>query len=525
MKRSLSMLLAAATAFSAFPALTVSAEEAGAVPPDEEYHATGELEPEFKVPEWVPKDFNEALIFQNTYGATHIEGDVICFVRMEETGEEYSYDFCYSAGDLPLVEEPPCVIESVNTYEFEAPAAPNENDKEAYQAYMELCSQIGWSDREAEFMGVEPGKYDCGFRYTVFAFKLLKPVEMSMVSTTQYHAGNIFRNYENVYTFAPTTAANEFYETDIYGWLPDCLAEYEAFVKENGTISQISAAQGEFIAFAHDVCYDGGFDLYFDQSGTGLTEEYYASGYSDVRIMQVCGGQGHALRLYRPVRPGTVSMNWTITQGFSPNDPGKEIFSADYAISDDYQMTPIEPEAFVQQIYGDCSGNGEFGVEDIVAMEKYLTGAGEIACWQNVDFNNDARIDAADLTIFKQLYLEYLARKGGASLYEEPMTLTTESAEKRFGGKTEFTLKLSTKLTAENKISRIRLFERDGAEDVLGTFKQNEDGTYTCSAELNVTEDGTHFYFAYAELDTAEGGRGYLRSNEVAITFSAETAV
>ena len=530
MKRSLSLLLAASMTLSAFPTLTASAEEAAEPQQpeitEEEHHATGEREPEFKVPEWVPKDFNEALIFSNTYGATHIEGNVICFVRREETGEEYSYDLEFSAGQTPLTDGPEGIEthESVNTYEFKAPVAPDPNDKEAYQAYEELCSEIGWSGREAEFMGIDASEYKCGFRYTVYAFELPVPAELTLISTINYHSGNIEHESTNFYTFAPTTAANEYTETDIYGWLPDCLTEYEEFVKTNGTISQVSAQQGEFIAFAHDVCYDGGYDLYFEQSGTGLTYEYFAGGYSDDRVMQICGGQGHALRLYQAVRPGTVHMEWTITQGFSPNDPGKEVFFADYAVSDEMSMTPIETEAVVQLVYGDCTGNGEFGIEDIVAMEKYLTGAGEIQCWQNVDFNNDGRIDAADFTIFKQLYLDYLARKGGASLYEEPMTLTTEWAEKGFGGKTEFTLKLSQKLLAEKKISRIRLFEKDGDEGVLGTFKQNEDGTYTCSAELNVSEESTHTYFAYAELDS-NGMRGqYLRSNDVIITFTANPA-
>lgn len=544
MKRSLSLLLAAAMTLSAFPALTVSAEEAAALQqtedgqtpapesepeketeqqPKEEYHATGEREPEFQLPDWVPKDFNEALIFSNTYGATHIEGNVICFVRREETGEEYSYDLQYSAGQTDEQTDTE-ICESVNTYEFRAPAAPDPDDKEAVQAYEELCSEIGWSGREAEFMGIDASEYKCGFRYTVYAFELSVPTELTLCATSKYHSGNIARESTQSYTFAPTTAANEYTETDIYGWLPDCLTEYFAFSKENGTISQFSAPQGEFIVFANDVCYDGGYNLFFEQSGTGLTAEYFSSSYSDDCVMPVCGGQGHALRVYQAVRPGTVHMEWTITQGFSPNDKGKEVFFADYAISDEMHMTPIETEAVVQLVYGDCTGNGEFGIEDIVAMEKYLTGAGEIQCWQNVDFNNDSRIDAADFTIFKQLYLEYLARSGGASLYEEPMTLTTEWAEKGFGGETVFTLKLSSKLLAEKKISRIRLFEKDSDEGALGTFKLNEDGTYTCSAELNVSEESTHTYFAYAELDSNNMRGEFLRSNEVIITFTANPA-
>jgi hypothetical protein len=85
-------------------------------------------------------------------------------------------------------------------------------------------------------------------------------------------------------------------------------------------------------------------------------------------------------------------------------------------------------------------------------------------------------------------------------------------------------LKLSSKLLAEKKINRIRLFEKDGDEGALGTFKQNEDGTYTCSAELNVSEESTHTYFAYAELDSNNMRGEYLRSNEVIITFTANPA-
>ena len=37
-----------------------------------------------KLPEWVPTDFESALEFRNTYGATHVEDGLICAVFWEQ---------------------------------------------------------------------------------------------------------------------------------------------------------------------------------------------------------------------------------------------------------------------------------------------------------------------------------------------------------------------------------------------------------------------------------------------------------
>ncbi|MCM1133840.1 MAG: DUF4832 domain-containing protein [Ruminococcus flavefaciens] len=52
-------------------------------------------------------------------------------------------------------------------------------------------------------------------------------------------------------------------------------------------------------------------------------------------------------------------------------------------------------------VLGDADGNGVCNVADAVMLQKWLLGAGELTCWENVDLCKDNRIDVADFAVLR----------------------------------------------------------------------------------------------------------------------------
>lgn len=56
----------------------------------------------------------------------------------------------------------------------------------------------------------------------------------------------------------------------------------------------------------------------------------------------------------------------------------------------------------VSAVKGDANGDGEFNISDVVMLQKWLLGAGDLTCWENVDLCKDGIIDAFDLSLLKR---------------------------------------------------------------------------------------------------------------------------
>ena len=57
----------------------------------------------------------------------------------------------------------------------------------------------------------------------------------------------------------------------------------------------------------------------------------------------------------------------------------------------------------LEGVNGDVDGSGEYEVADLVQIEKFLLGAGNLDKWENADLNADDRVDAFDLVFMRQL--------------------------------------------------------------------------------------------------------------------------
>ncbi|MDE7093848.1 MAG: leucine-rich repeat protein, partial [Oscillospiraceae bacterium] len=61
--------------------------------------------------------------------------------------------------------------------------------------------------------------------------------------------------------------------------------------------------------------------------------------------------------------------------------------------------------SLTEMLTGDANGDGEFNILDIITLQKWLLGTGDLPNWQAVDFNQDGIINIFDLVLAKKYYL------------------------------------------------------------------------------------------------------------------------
>ena len=66
----------------------------------------------------------------------------------------------------------------------------------------------------------------------------------------------------------------------------------------------------------------------------------------------------------------------------------------------------LSSETTKSTVEGDANGDGEFTTDDVVVLQEWLQGTGELECWQNVDLCEDGKIDVFDLCMLKNKLTE-----------------------------------------------------------------------------------------------------------------------
>ncbi|MDE5884114.1 MAG: dockerin type I repeat-containing protein [Oscillospiraceae bacterium] len=56
----------------------------------------------------------------------------------------------------------------------------------------------------------------------------------------------------------------------------------------------------------------------------------------------------------------------------------------------------------LEYLPGDVNGNGNFSILDIIILQRWLLGKGNLTCWQNADLTQDGIINIFDLCLMKQ---------------------------------------------------------------------------------------------------------------------------
>ncbi len=315
-------------------------------------------------PEWAPTSFNEALTFINTYGRTFVKDGFICTVRDRRISKE-RFETNVS-GDYSLV--------SSQVYEW----IPDLSDYD-----------------EDMIIDVMQGE----FMLEVNVYKPTAPTNIS-ISWADYYlnsAGEEKFSENSDVTFEFEVAENgKITQTDTFGWMPDCVTEYESFVEKNGNV----LVKDGYIGFVSEICTDAGYDLFFEQGGTGkveLTDEH--NFYLVQAPIEAPGSANYMVEIYKPTTAGNVTLDWTTARDWEYDNTVMPICTKQLVINDDLTISNAEA-------WGDVDGDGAFAVSDAVVFNKYLVNKGSLFAINNADLNGDNKINVFDWLIMKKQMAE-----------------------------------------------------------------------------------------------------------------------
>ncbi|MBR6967628.1 MAG: dockerin type I repeat-containing protein [Ruminococcus sp.] len=342
------------------------------------------VENKIDLPEWVPKDLGAALEFDNKYGATHVEDGYICCVRrMDNYGKGYT-ERTYMT-DYADDSSYDCHVYS---RVFRLPEAVSSGE-EGYDEYIAALGELGIRERDIKY-----AKTDICFSVDVF-----KPKPSSGVTVYWNKKVKYGSNYPNEYALKFTADENgDIRETDLFGWLPDCLPEAQDYIKNAGNIS----VHGEYVIFC-----SVGRSFRIDPTQEGISEVKKYCGYyiEPANIIDVIGGMYGEVTVFEPLRPGTVTVDFHYSGGSDIYEP-QDGAVCSFRFDNDLNASIISSSECDKPVPGDCNSDGAVGVSDLVALQRWLLGREEQINHENADMNKDNVIDSFDLVSLKKLLIK-----------------------------------------------------------------------------------------------------------------------
>ncbi|GEM_PF-2193077 len=316
----------------------------------------------YDIPDWVPREYSEANDFFNTYGKSLVKDGYIC-VCFPYTGS--------AEWDHVLMDNRQSGKLDANTFNgasFEVLADSDYQYPNTMQYY-----------HVAVFKPVSSGLMDIGF-YRCPADQAYDP------------AAN-----QELYNLTFDVNGKTIKETDLFGWLPDCAAEWHAWVEKNGT----TAAYENYL-----VCCDGvtgAAELTVKTAGDASLKKVLTL-YPDEQWLPdqtppAPGTASNVLYLYQAEQPGMLSVKTALTWQTASGVPVEE-----HVVRQVYEVD----ENCVLHLYegsiGDLNGDDDSNIADMVAMQQYLRGSRQLSQAEIMlaDLNGDFRVNAIDLTLFKR---------------------------------------------------------------------------------------------------------------------------
>lgn len=133
-------------------------------------------------------------------------------------------------------------------------------------------------------------------------------------------------------------------------------------------------------------------------------------------------------------------------------------------------------------LLGDANLDGSFNVEDVKMLQNWLLNAGELTCWQNVDFCKDEVINVFDLTLMKR----YLNNIGGTSSgAPTSIKLNSSSYTMAVGQTYKLSATVIPETEANSKVSWISSDSSVASVDSNGNVKAIAPGTATITAKTS----------------------------------------
>lgn len=355
------------------------------------------------LPEWVPTDYAQTVKFENEHGASYVaDGYVCCIRRSDRNGKGLSKRIYMDLLDGEEYNPYDCQVYS-KVFTF---TKPENTSSEAYEKYLSELKQLGITEKELEYVNKE-------IRYSVNVFKP-KPSSKLSVYFDDYR-GNIGSSFgENLNLSFSIDKDGVITETDLFSWLPDTIAETREYIKKNGNIS----VHDEYLVFCS---VSNAFSIDLSQDGIPELKKSFDYNFENVQLVDILGAPYARVLLYKGDRPGTLTADFGYSGGKSEYEPK----DSEVSVRFDNDLIPsiISREDCDPLILGDCNYDGAFGISDVVVLQKWILGSGELRKPENADMNGDGVLDIFDLLSMKKQVVKGEGGSYGLIADPKPMLL------------------------------------------------------------------------------------------------------
>ena len=301
--------MAAAVIASAATIIPFSSESISVVVPSAVFaaeHGMGAA-----LPDWIPSDYESALEFRNTYGATHIQDGLVCIVFKEQyekgTGVDPKGLLRYevqTTNDIMKELNHNLYSSKDSEYSYEVVVYYDPQDKGEFEVYL-------WDT----WSGIALFPSDIAPFYTSPDYKFMIDDEKNIT------------------------------ETDIFSWLPDSITEYNEYVSKNGKVS----AKNEYVVFCLDsnagTQYQWFEDLQEKHPNFNGLKTVECNTETDVPLD---GGELKTIQVYQATKDGKSKIVWDYAPSYDYGEPEVEkTLIADCTVLDDATHVIIN-DAYIQ---------------------------------------------------------------------------------------------------------------------------------------------------------------------------------
>ena len=229
-----------------------------------------------ELPDWVPTDFDSAVNFRNSYGATHIDNGLICVVYPKrntsrgEAGYGYSMESTPDAGEILKHDIFSSEYSATCFYVF------------VYQPQKQGDIELQVIDNHAE------------------SARERETAEPSVLDT---------------YTFSVDDDLS-IAETDIYSWLPDCSREFSDYLDVNGEVS----AHDNYVVFCTVTIEQFGDRWEPDSSNKYENFKYLLTSDCTMEVRDMyCDGSIDRIYVCQAEKDGYENLSWVRTSSARPD--------------------------------------------------------------------------------------------------------------------------------------------------------------------------------------------------------------
>ena len=271
--------------------------------------------------DWLPQDFESAMDFYNTYGSTMVKDDFICIISHVPD----SYKMEADIRPVHISDEAIAASEyeyKIFTYDFKLPEEPDKSDAKAYANYLDVIDRY-------KFMGID--ERGVGFHYE--ALVILNNVAKGFdvdVSLKNTKTGES----DDSMTYSFEKKDEKMTETDIYGWLPDSVPEFEEYIKKNGNISY----KDGMLIFCDSVNYSTGASLNIEQTGSGKLKLAVGGGAHRDYVVRPTGGASSIINVYKGEKEGDVDITFTSGRAWDTESSDHKVITASVHVDKDLNI-------------------------------------------------------------------------------------------------------------------------------------------------------------------------------------------